>query len=395
MKIPFVIFIILHLFNITFAQQRYLKGTILDNKSHLSVPYSSLKINHKQIGTVSNADGQFMLLMQDINTNDSINVSCIGYKTVSLNVGRLMADKNMDIYLEPEAFMLNEVTIQPQSITALLKEAIETTDALIPAEDKASAYYKEFAFLDQKLFKYADAAVDYDIDNKDKKTKVEIHVIESRIKKDSVTEDNKWRSDAESLIKPDRVIKDYYSLKYLFKFIIPKQIEKYNYKLETFGGISKITIDPNPEIHQYLPNAVVYINTNTRRVVKVEYGYTSHIKYAPNVNIIFLAYAIEKENMMAIYSEGEHPFLRYCKLSQDIRFKVGGKKGLLGSIAEVLVHDNSMSKISADTKTSGVYKKGNIYQNGNKFTDDFWYKYNTILPTAAEMKMLQLELKTY
>lgn len=388
MKIISVLFIILN-FSLTItAQQKYLKGNILDSKSHQAVPYCSLKINDKQIGTVTNAEGQFILMLAGINDNDSIKVSCIGYKTISRKVAALAADQKISIYLDPEAFTLNEVVIQPQSVTALLKEAIETTDALIPKEDKVNAYYKEFAFLDQKLFKYADAAVDYDIDNKDKKTKAEMYVIESRVKKDSVTEENKWRSDVESLIKPDKVIKDYYSLKYLFKFISPKQIEKYNYKIETLGELSKISIDPKTEVHQYLPNAVVYINADQRRVIKVEYGYHSHLKYAPNINMIFIAYAVEKENMMALYSDGAHPFLRYCRLAQDIRFKVGGKKGLLGSLAEVLVHDNALLKQPVNTQTTSVYKKGNLYQNGNKFSEDFWYKYNTILPTAEEMKDL-------
>lgn len=396
MKRTFTLLIFLCFYFSVKAQEKHLSGTILDQNSHQPIPQSSLMISKKpagtvsQAGTISNADGKFILLLNDIADTDSLIVTSIGYKRTARLVSALKDDKNTVIYLEPLAVNLHEVVIQPQSIPSILKEAIDFTDSLIPAEDNLNGYYKEFAYLDKELFKYADAAMNYSIENKDKKTKVEMHVIESRVKKDSLTKENKWKSDIESLIKPDKALKDYYSLKYLDKFVQPKQIEKYNYKISFIGAVSKISIDPKEEVHQFLPNAVIYINSDNHRIIKVESVYNTHIRYAPNANLLILAFSFEKYGMSAIYSEGEHPYLRYCKIVQDIRFKVGGKKGLWGSEAELLIHDNKV-KLPDGDQPKDAYKKNSIYKNGNKFSADFWYKYNTLLPTAEELKVLKLE----
>lgn len=370
------------------AQQRYLTGTIKNEKTQQPIEQSSIKIGSRQIGTISNGEGKFMLLYSGLKDTDSLEVSCIGYNTKILSIASLRSDQNTEIYLTPSSFVLQEVTIRSLSIPEILKQAIELTDALIPSEDNLNAYYKEFAYLDDKLYKFADAAVQYGIINKDKKTKVALHIIESRIKKDSVTAEDKWKSDVESLIDPDQAVKDYYNLKYLNKLVNPKQIDKYEYTIQSAGDISKISVNPKAEVHQYLPNAVVYINRLSNRVIQVDYGYITHLKYMPKVNLIFIAYSCEKNHMTGIYSDGAVPLLRYCKLSQDIRFKLGKKQGLLGSVAEVLVNSNNEPPLPQTNKDG--YRRRNIFKNGSHFSEDFWYKYNTILPTSDEMKKLSV-----
>ncbi|WP_432712916.1 hypothetical protein, partial [Pedobacter sp.] len=128
------------------------------------------------------------------------------------------------------------------------------------------------------------------------------------------------------------------------------------------------------------------------RILKVNYSHITHLQYMPKVNLVFMAYACEKDNMTAIYSEGPVPFLKYCRIEQDIRFKLGGKKGLLGSVAEILASNSDLSstRLTKDSKVEPAgYKKYNIYNNGNKFSPDFWLKYNTILPTEKELKALE------
>ncbi|WP_432714691.1 carboxypeptidase-like regulatory domain-containing protein, partial [Pedobacter sp.] len=289
------------------AQQPHLAGTIVDHSTQKALAEVSLTVLQKQTGTVSNNEGKFMLLKNNILDTDSVLISCIGYRSITKLAAQLMANQSQLIYLEPQVFVLEEVIIKPLSVVAMLKEAIETTAGLIKPENRLNAYYKEFAYLDQALFKFADAAVIYTVDDKDKKTKVDMQVIESRIKKDSVTEENKWKSDIESLIKSDKAMKSYYNLDYLNKLVNPKHTDKFTYKIENSGPITKISIDPKAEIKQYLPNVTVYFNTVNNRILKVNYSHITHLQYMPKVNLVFMAYACEKDNMTAIYSEGPVP----------------------------------------------------------------------------------------
>jgi len=150
-----------------------------------------------------------------------------------------------------------------------------------------------------------------------------------------------------------------------------------------------IGFDPKMEVDEYLPNVVIYINADKHTILQVVSDYNTHQQYAQKVNLIFILASVEKNKMTAIYSDGDLPLLRYCRIDQDLRIKLGKNKGVLGSLAEVLIHGNGGLKAASDYTGSNVYKKGNIYKNGNKYTEEFWYKYNTLLPTAEEIKVLQ------
>lgn len=385
------LFFIIFLQYAAIAQQGVITGKVIDKTTQRAIQQASLTVNKKQNGTVTNNDGQFMLLLTAVSVKDSLRISCIGYESVTIEVLKLQSDKHIVISLVPQVSELKEVVIKPQSILAVLTEAIATTNALLPSATDLNAYYKEYAYSDSKLYKYADAAVDYSIDNSGKKTKVEMHVIESRVKKDSVTKDDNWRTQVESFIKPDKAVKSYYDLHYLDVFTKPKNEERYNYKIEYLGKVTKISIDPKPAVEVYLPNVIVYINAERHAIMKVDLGYLTHQQYTPKVNLLVLSVSVEKNLMTAIYSDENIPLLRYCRIDMDFRVKLGNKRGLLGSVAELLVHNNK--SLGADAVYTGkeIYKKNNIYKNGNQFSEDFWFKYNTILPTAKEVETLKSE----
>lgn len=390
-KASLTLFFIIFLQFAAIAQRGMITGKVIDEKTRKPISQASLTVNNRQKGTVTNNDGQFMFLQAEVRGTDSLRVSCIGYKSVTFEVLNLNSDKANNISLVPQVYDLDEVVIKPQSIAAILAEAIATTNALLPITTNLNAYYKEFAYSDGKLYKYADAAVDYTVDNSGKKTKVAMHVIASRVKKDSVTKDDNWRTQAESFIKPDKAVKSYYNLHYLDGLTKPKSEEKYNYKIEYLGKVTKISINPKPDIEDYLPNVVAYINSARHTIMKVNLGYVTHQKYTPKVNLLVLAVSIEKNIMTAIYSDNDIPLLRYCRIDMDFKVKLGNKRGVLGSVAELLVHNNKALGDDAAYAGNDMYKKSNIFRNGNQFSDDFWLKYNTILPTAEEVKVLKSE----
>lgn len=182
-----------------------------------------------------------------------------------------------------------------------------------------------------------------------------------------------------------------YDLHYLDSFTNPQNEEKYTYKIEYLGKVSKISIDPKAEVKVYLPNVVVYIDAERHTVMKVNYAYYTHQQYTPKVNLLVLAVSVEKNIMTAIYSDAAIPLLRYCRIDMDFKVKLGNKRGVLGSVAELLVHNNKALAAESSYVGKEVYKKKTIYKNGNQFSEDFWFKYNTILPTAQEVETLKSE----
>ena len=98
-----------------YGQNEY-SGIVFGKKSQLPVEYVNVGIAGKNIGTVTDANGKYSLLINSENANDSLLFSSIGYESYSIRISELK--KNGNVYIEEKTYTLNEVIIKP----LLLKE---------------------------------------------------------------------------------------------------------------------------------------------------------------------------------------------------------------------------------------------------------------------------------
>jgi hypothetical protein len=114
------IILFLSLIQISFAQTS-IKGTVIDKKTNEPIPFSSVGIIGKTMGTVSNENGYFELVLKEINETDSLKISAIGYQSKSYTVKQAKNFTAEKIYLNESAVLLNEVVIKPsKTITKVL-----------------------------------------------------------------------------------------------------------------------------------------------------------------------------------------------------------------------------------------------------------------------------------
>ncbi len=117
--------------NSTFAQQKkelQLTGVVFD-ENKMTIPYASVGIPKKNIGTASNDDGGFYILLDKSNLLDSLEVSSIGFKTFKIKVEDYLNRKEKNIILKEDVISLSEVKIvSPNSIVKnALKNLKKTT----------------------------------------------------------------------------------------------------------------------------------------------------------------------------------------------------------------------------------------------------------------------------
>lgn len=94
------------------AQEKVLHGVVKDAESNDFIPYLNIGIVNKSIGTVSNAKGEFSLLLTEKTPkNDTIVFSHIGYNTKKMIVSSFQSGENI-ILLEPAANQLKEVVVE-------------------------------------------------------------------------------------------------------------------------------------------------------------------------------------------------------------------------------------------------------------------------------------------
>ncbi len=89
--------------------QTELKNKIVDFTTLLPLENASIYVKNTTIGTVSNSDGKFVLLVPDSFKKDTLIISSIGYKTFKTTIEDF--DSSLDIFLDPEIAALDEVLL--------------------------------------------------------------------------------------------------------------------------------------------------------------------------------------------------------------------------------------------------------------------------------------------
>ena len=103
----FSLFVTLHVFS---QQKIALKGIILD-QDNLPVPYASIGIINKNIGTTSTEEGTFNFIVTNKEKVDYLEISSIGYQTFKITVNDFLSRKNKTIILKEKTTELSEISI--------------------------------------------------------------------------------------------------------------------------------------------------------------------------------------------------------------------------------------------------------------------------------------------
>lgn len=104
-KITLILFLFLN--SISFSQS-LIEGFVFDKETKQPLPYATIKIlSNNNYYTITNEDGKFEIYNKF--AKDSLEIRFIGFKTTKIPVS--FFNKNTKLYLNPNSFSLNEVSI--------------------------------------------------------------------------------------------------------------------------------------------------------------------------------------------------------------------------------------------------------------------------------------------
>ena len=109
------IVILFFILNCTALLGQNVSGVVISEKDKSPVGFVNIGIAGKNIGTVSDFNGKFNLLLDAQFDNDTLLFSCIGYNPFSIKISELKKDNNKNIFLKEKAYEMKEIVIRPKN----------------------------------------------------------------------------------------------------------------------------------------------------------------------------------------------------------------------------------------------------------------------------------------
>ena len=116
------------------SSQIELKNKIVDFSTLRPIESASIYVKQTTTGTVSNADGKFVLQVSEDYAKDTLVISSIGYKSFKVPVDEF--DNSFEIYLEEDVASLDEIILiaetRPETGNDIVLKAIEELTETLP-----------------------------------------------------------------------------------------------------------------------------------------------------------------------------------------------------------------------------------------------------------------------
>lgn len=397
--ILFLISIITLLTGSIVSAQTYhvIDGVVIDEKGE-TLPYVSLRITGRA-GTMTNADGGFVFKYKQTVDKDSLLVSYIGYKNLSIPFSALHT--SMKIRLEPAAVNLKEVVITGISAESIIRQAIKDIPKnydTSPFEMKG--FYRESGKVDTNYLSFAEASLHilnpgYTTDKRD------LIVInkERNLKKIGEKEVNNplhlsvdgapYTILLSDIIKnPAHTLGKDYAEKY--KFEIAGSTEIYG------EDAWLIQFDQRDGVKQALYKGTMVIIKSSFAIVSIDFALSPKgIEYA-KADISFLArpvfsllgYSIKKLNEefseRYIKIDGKwYPYFYKIVTAHHFKARYQHLEGNLYINAEMFISKvNKIPELKYDSRL--IMPRNYVFKNYvTEYKDDYWGDYNFIKPTNS------------
>ena len=113
MKRQLATFLIFVLLSTLANGQKTIIGKVLNKTTHVPIPFANIGILNSNVGTISNMDGSFSILIPERLSHETLIFTSLGYYKQDLGVINLQPNKGYTVYLDEMAIMLRPVVITP------------------------------------------------------------------------------------------------------------------------------------------------------------------------------------------------------------------------------------------------------------------------------------------
>ncbi len=257
-----------------YSQNVKIAGKVTDDKN-IPLPFVNIVIQDESIGTVTNGEGSFTIVLPERIKNVNAIVKYIGFKTDTITI-----DPSQSFYIikmQSLNYPLEEVNVYPNdSVTRIVKEAIRRIpENYLPTNSRQTGFYREYMQSGGKYLYFGEAIFDV-FQPSYKNTEVgSVKILETRINRldvlDSVSIPMRFYGGHTLHLRTDLV-------KQRKSFLNPRQLKSYIYQIDSIisgeeNTFWKVGIRPayrsNSNYRGYL-----LLDTESLTITEINYEYT-------------------------------------------------------------------------------------------------------------------------
>lgn len=374
--------------NFSFSQSRTVNGVIKDSNTLLPVESVSIGLSNSNVGTISNEEGKFKITLSG--NENTLNFSHLYYKLENYSVKQ--TDSEIEIFLQPKSFVLDEVVVNQKPGKTVLEEAVVASKSKLEKSLILTTYYREFINVDNKYTNFSEGIIDYYI--KRKSGASDLHVKQSRtfdLKDENASE----REQAILSVNLNDVRK---AVSYAYNFKMITQIlksDKYYFGVETkseVGGssIDVITIEPKENLDdEFIYEGTITYDSKSKLILDINLRFSpEHKKFNVVHNVLIAKIKFNDIVRRASFKiDGDKYVMIYSQVKSNVYVKFGNKiNNTFESLCDITTLNYKEGEFDLDK--SKKYKESSLFTNGNKYTEEFWKKYDVILLNDAEQKII-------
>ena len=119
-----------------------ISGIVRDSVSQELLPFASISLTQKLLGTTTNEYGQFKVLLPTSSESDTLNFSFMGYKSAKIAIKN--CPSFLEINLAPFTIQMEEVVISPKTAQYYIKQfQIYRDSNYVNTPFGTTAFYRE------------------------------------------------------------------------------------------------------------------------------------------------------------------------------------------------------------------------------------------------------------
>ena len=362
-------------------------GVVLDATTQRPVPFAAIGLPGSPIGTVSNSEGVFQLLVPPAHAADSVVVSCVGYAPRRL----VLQAGPAKLLLRPQAVPLQGVAVVGYSPQSLLKRALRATRARLLSPVLLHSYYREFVRVNGEYTKFADGLVDYHlVINPRKPDKADIQVSVKASRARIVQAARSRFEDLPSVIDVERAPTGYEREPEIHSdFLDSTSFSFYKYELrESVGEVEEpfyvISFAPATRDADHLQQGTVRIDKRTLCLLALDSELApALLPYVPAHSLLMVKVQENAFHKHVEYRQlAERCYLSFIRVNYGARVEIGHTRTLQYDFTTEMLVSN-LDAAAPPVPRAEQYHGRSLFKNGTHYQHPYW-KEATVLPATPQ-----------